>query len=71
MYKNGKIEHEYYKKFLKEIFPFKYHIVTFLNGDIKQSLPEGIKIYASNQNVIEYSVKNATFSRDIHYFPNN
>ena len=44
-------------------------MVNFLNGDIKQTLPEGIIIYTSNTTVSEYTVKTPTFTRKIIYFP--
>lgn len=67
-YKNGKVEHEYFGRFLKEIFPFNYQVINFVNGDIKQNLPEGITIYYSHQKAIQYNVKSESFSREIVYF---
>ena len=44
-------------------------MVNFLNGDIKQTLPEGIIIYTSNTTVSEYTVKTPNFTRKVIYFP--
>ncbi|CAD8047414.1 unnamed protein product [Paramecium primaurelia] len=50
IYKSGKKVVEGMKGFIKEIFPNDYVIVHFPNKDIKQELPNGIKIYYHSQN---------------------
>ncbi|CAD8047598.1 unnamed protein product [Paramecium sonneborni] len=50
IYKSGKKVVEGMKGFIKEIFPNDYVIVHFPNKDIKQELPNGIKIYYYQKN---------------------
>jgi antitoxin component YwqK of YwqJK toxin-antitoxin module len=72
VYKNGKIEHEYFQKFIKEIFPFNYTVVHLWNGDVKQILPSGIQIYYSkNSGVTQITSKQNGSAKEICFFPNN
>ncbi|CAK83187.1 unnamed protein product (macronuclear) [Paramecium tetraurelia] len=50
IFKSGKKVVEGMKGFIKEIFPNDYVIVHFPNQDIKQELPNGIKIYYHSKN---------------------
>lgn len=56
-YRSGKLEHEYIKKYIKEIFPDGYEIIHFVNGDVKQKLPNGVLIYfVKNTQLVEYTI---------------
>lgn len=56
IYKGGKIEYEYYKKFIKETFPNGYSIVHHCNTDVKQKLPNDEEIYyASVNQAVEFT----------------
>ena len=45
------------QRFLKESFPFGYHIVNHVQGDVNQVLPEGITVYfTKDQEITEFKV---------------